>query len=149
MSRTETLPVHATPTAYTEKVEKIPLDHWISKNIDRRDHRANLEKTEVHKNWQSENRRSSREVDKPQPQKRPPSPDTWRKPIEQPASHDPRNPRYGKAASAVELAQAFSTSISDPKTADGFSSQRGTPVRGEIPFSRLTGPHPRPQINGY
>ncbi|KAM7506188.1 hypothetical protein LguiB_005092 [Lonicera macranthoides] len=146
---TETLPVHGTPTAYTEKVEKIPLDHRTSKNTDRRDHRANLEKTEVHKYWRSENRRSSREVDKPQPQERPHSPDTWRKPIEQPASHDSRNLRYGKAASAVELAQAFSTSISDPKTAGRFHSQRGTPVQGEIPFSRLTGPHPRPQINGY
>ncbi|KAM7522787.1 hypothetical protein LguiA_012689 [Lonicera macranthoides] len=76
-----------------------------------------LEKTEVHKNWQSKNRRSSREVDKPQPHERPHSLDTWRKPIEQPASHDPRNWRYEKPAFTVELAQAFSTSILDPKTA--------------------------------
>ncbi|KAF2305023.1 hypothetical protein GH714_001122 [Hevea brasiliensis] len=60
-------------------------------------------------------------------QGRPPSPETWRKPVEQPkpASPDATGLRYGKTASALELAQAFSKSFSDPKTADRYSSQRG------------------------
>jgi len=60
--------------------------------------------------------------------------------------------RYGRAASAVELAQAFSRSVSDPKVNDRFSGQRGLNTgtsRTQVPFSRLVGPTSRPQINGY
>ncbi|GKD46115.1 putative plant specific eukaryotic initiation factor 4B, partial [Tanacetum coccineum] len=63
-----------------------------------------------------------------------PEPETWRKPVE---PEPPVGPRYWKAASAVELAQAFSKSVSGPKLAtDRFSSQRGFPGQGQIPFSR-------------
>uniref|UniRef100_A0A5B7BPH5 Eukaryotic translation initiation factor-related n=1 Tax=Davidia involucrata TaxID=16924 RepID=A0A5B7BPH5_DAVIN len=149
VSRTETMPMQTTPTRYNEKAENIPLDNRIRKNTDRRDHRVDAEGTDVQRrNW-----RSGKETEKQQqpPQERPPSPETWRKPVEQPKTAFPDAPglRYGKAASALELAQAFSRSVSDPKTADRFSGQRGIPERGQIPFSRLMGPNPRPQINGY
>lgn len=87
-------------------------------------------------------------------QERPPSPETWRKPVEEakPVSPDAPPLRYGKAASAVELAQAFSKSVPGSKLADCFSGPGGLPNRGQIPFSRLMGPSSRPQmsqINGY
>lgn len=137
------------PVRYNGKAENAPPDHRIAKNIDRRDHRGDVEKSDLQrKNWRSENRRSSRDLEKHQPPAvRAPSPETWRKPVEQPSS--PTGIRYRKAASAVELAQAFSKSVSDPKTADRLSGQRGLPGRGQIPFSRLTVPQSRPQINGY
>lgn len=137
------------PARYNRKSENAPLDHRIGKNIGRRDHRGDVEKSNFQgKNWRSENRRSGRDLEKNQPPvERAPSPETWRKPVEQPLS--PTGIRYGKVASAVELAQAFSKSVSDPKTADRLSGQRGPPGRGQIPFSRLTGPQSRPQINGY
>ncbi|KAL1829787.1 hypothetical protein DCAR_0209158 [Daucus carota subsp. sativus] len=137
------------PVRYNGKAENTPLDYKNGKNIDRRVLRGDVEKSDMQrKNWRSENQRSSRDLEKNKPpQERAPSPETWRKPVEQPSS--PTGLRYGKAASAVELAQAFSRSVSDPKTADRLSGQRGIPGRGQIPFSRLTGPQSRPQINGY
>lgn len=133
------------PVRYNGKAENAPLDHRIGKSVDRRDHRGDVEKSDLQrKNWRSENRRSSRDLEKNQPPaERAPSPETWRKPVEQPLS--PTGIRYGKTASAVELAQAFSKSVSDPKTADRV-------VRGQIPFSRLTVPQSRqskPHSNGY
>lgn len=104
------------------------------------------------RNWRNENRRTHRETEKQQHQQpdRPPSPETWRKPIEQPkpSSTDGASLRHGKAASAVELAQAFSRSVSDPNT-ERFSGQKGIPGGGQLPFSRLMGTTSRPQINGY
>ncbi|XP_059660978.1 uncharacterized protein LOC132307274 [Cornus florida] len=157
--RSPNVPLHATPTRYNERADKNSHDHRIGKNTDRRDHQLDAERTDVQRrNWRSDNW-SSKETEKDrqqqqqqqQPRERPPSPETWRKPVEQPktASHDAAGLRNGKAASAVELAQAFSRSISDSKTADRFSGQRGLPGRGQLPFSRLTGPTPRPQINNY
>ncbi|OIT32847.1 PREDICTED: uncharacterized protein LOC109206768 isoform X1 [Nicotiana attenuata] len=146
-------------TRHNEKVESIPIDHRMAKNADRRDHRTDVEKGDgQRRNWRNENWRNTKEIERhhhhqPQQhaQERPPSPETWRKPVEppKPASVDAAGVRYGKAASAVELATAFSRSVSDPATTDRFSSQKGLPNRGQIPFSRLTGPPQRPQINGY
>ena len=134
------------PVRYNGKPGNLPLDHRLVKSVDR-DNQRDAEKSDVQrKNWRNENRKSSRDLEKQQLD-RPLSPETWRKPVEQPTS--PVGLRYGKAASAVELAQAFSKSVSDPKTADRLSGQRGIPGRGQIPFSRLTGPQSRPQINGY
>lgn len=95
-----------------------------------------------------------RETDRPQASERQPSPETWRKPVEQQPKTSPgaTGIRYGRAASAVELAQAFSRSVSDPKVNDRFSGQRGLNTgtsRTQVPFSRLVGPTSRPQINGY
>ncbi|MCD9559931.1 hypothetical protein HAX54_018308 [Datura stramonium] len=147
-------------TRHNEKAESIPIDHRMAKNADRRDHRIDVEKGDgQRRNWRSENWRNNKETERhhhhhqPQQhaQERPPSPETWRKPVEppRPASADAPGVRYGKAASAVELAAAFSKSVSDPATTDRFSGQKSLPNRGQIPFSRLTGPPQRPQINGY
>lgn len=150
-------------TRHNEKTESIPIDHRMAKNADKRDHRIDVEKGDgQRRNWRSENWRNNKETERhhhhhhhqPQQhvQERPPSPETWRKPVEppRPASADAPGARYGKATSAVELAAAFSKSVSDPATTtDRFSGQKSLPNRGQIPFSRLTGPQQRPQINGY
>lgn len=166
MVKAERVPLHATSNRYSEKHENIPIEHRTGKNTDRQDHRLEGEGTDVQrKNWRGENWRNKREFDKqprqlqqqqqqhqhPQQQERPLSPDTWRRPVEhaKSASSDAQGLRFGKAASAVELAQAFSRSISDSTSADRFLGQKGPPSRGQVPFSRLTGPSPRPQINGY
>lgn len=149
-------------TRHNEKTESIPIDHRMAMNADRRDHRIDVEKGDgQRRNWRSENWRNNKETERhhhhhhqPQQhvQERPPSPETWRKPVEppRPASADAPGARYGKATSAVELAAAFSKSVSDPATTtDRFSGQKSLPNRGQIPFSRLTGPQQRPQVNGY
>nr|XP_023876633.1 uncharacterized protein LOC111989059 [Quercus suber]POF23356.1 hypothetical protein CFP56_20797 [Quercus suber] len=159
--RTERVHGHAIPARHSEKTENSHLDQMTGKRYERKDHRQDSERVDMQRrNWRNEcrrnnNRETERQQQQPQqPQQqveRPPSPETWRKPVEQPkpASPDAGGLRYGKAASAVELAQAFSKSVSDPKIADQFSGQKALPGRTQIPFSRLTGPTPRPQINGY
>ncbi|KAK4399002.1 hypothetical protein Sango_1375700 [Sesamum angolense] len=150
--------LHVTPASYSEKAEGIPTDQRIGKYPDRRDHQLNGERTDSQRrSRQNEIRRNSKDVEKhrnqqqKQPQERPLSPETWRKPVEhaKPATPDAPPLRYGKAASAVELAQAFSKSVSDPTVADRLPGPRGIPSRNQMPFSRLMGPTPRPQINGY
>ncbi|XP_059439293.1 uncharacterized protein LOC132171898 [Corylus avellana] len=144
---------HAIPAHYNEKTENPLLDQRTGKRFERKDQQQDTGRVDMQRrNWRNESRRNNREPEKQQQQvERPPSPETWRKPVEQPkpASPDSSGLRYGKAASAVELAQAYSRSVSDPKTADRFSVQRGLPSRTQMPFSRLMGPTPRPQINGY
>ncbi|KAK6124002.1 hypothetical protein DH2020_042250 [Rehmannia glutinosa] len=153
--------MHATPARFAEKAEINTTDQRIiAKHSDRRDHPLDVERSDSHRrNRPNEIWRNNRDVEKhrgnqqqkQQVQDRAPSPETWRKPVEQskPASPDAPPVRYGKAASAVELAQAFSKSVSDPNVADRFSGSRGVPSRSQMPFSRLMGPTPRPQINGY
>lgn len=112
-------------------------------------------RSDVHRrNRQSENPRnsSSRNQDS---EERPPSPETWRR---KPADDPPANSgdaqggaRFGKVASAVELATAFSRPVSDPLSlTDRFSGQRNLPPNAR-PFSRLMGPPARSQaqINSY
>lgn len=153
----EVAPIHSVPTRHKEKADNNLLDHRNGKNSERRDNREEVERVNTNKKtWRNENwRNNSREVEKQnnhQQQERPPSPDTWRKTVEEPKplSPDSSGVRFGKAASAVELAQAFSRSVSDPKSVDRYSIQRPLPGRTQIPFSRLTSPDPtrRPQING-
>ncbi|KAL8192534.1 hypothetical protein R6Q57_027719 [Mikania cordata] len=145
ITRTENLPVHQTlPSRQNGKPESFD-HHRTGKTIDRRD--AEKSDAQRRSNWRNDNRKSSRDLE--QQQERPPSPETWRKPVD---SEPLVGSRYGKAASAVELAQAFSKSVSDPKvvTTDRFSSQRGFPGQVQVPFSRLTSqPTTRPQINGH
>ncbi|KAK9056367.1 hypothetical protein SSX86_027457 [Deinandra increscens subsp. villosa] len=145
VTRAENLPVHQTVTSRQNGKPDSFDNHRTGKSIDRRD--AEKSDAQRRSNWRNENRKSSRDLE--QQQERPPSPETWRKPVD-PAP--PAGSRYGKAASAVDLAQAFSKSVSDPKvvTTDRFSSQRGFPGQAQIPFSRLTSqPTTRPQINGH
>ncbi|KAL1537411.1 hypothetical protein AAHA92_29928 [Salvia divinorum] len=148
---------HGSSTRHSEKSEVIPTNQRIAKYSNRRENQLDVESSDSQRrNKQSEIWRNNKDAEKhrnqqpKQPQDRAPSPETWRKPTEhgKPATTDAPI-RYGKAASAVELAQAFSKSVSDPTAADRSSGPRGIPGRNQMPFSRLTGPTPRPQINGY
>lgn len=140
------------PGRHIEKTENLVLDHKIGKNTEKKDHRAEAERGDMQRrNWRNDNWKNNREMERPQQQERQRSPETWRKPAEQQdlGSRDAPGVRHGKATSAVELAQAFSRSMSDPKMTDKLSGQKGIPSRTQMPFSRLTAPTPRPQINGY
>ncbi|KAL1560141.1 hypothetical protein AAHA92_10395 [Salvia divinorum] len=149
--------MHGSSARYSEKFEGIPSYQRMSKYSNRRENQLDVERSDSHRrNRQNDIWRNNKEAEKhwnqqpKQLQDRAPSPETWRKPIE----HDKPAPsdatiRHGKAASAVELAQAFSKSVSDPTKAERLSGPRGIPGLNQMPFSRLTGPTPRPQINGY
>ncbi|XP_077254003.1 uncharacterized protein LOC143892967 [Tasmannia lanceolata] len=136
-----------------ERLESFPPDQRIGRNSERKDPRHDAEKMDVPKNsWRNEHRRNANETEKHQEQRRQ-DPDNWRKPIEPPKFHpaDAPGSRYGRPSSSLELAQAFSRSISDTRMAD----QRNLPGRNQVPFSRLTdkrefysGAAPR-QLNGY
>ncbi|XP_042027627.1 uncharacterized protein LOC121774833 [Salvia splendens] len=148
---------HGSSARYSEKSEVIPTNQRMAKYTNRRENPLDVESSDSQRrNKQSEIWRNNKDAEKHRnqqpkhPQDRAPSPETWRKPIEdgKPAPTDAPI-RYGKAASAVELAQAFSKSVSDPTAPDRASGPRGIPGRNQIPFSRLAGPTPRPQINGY
>ncbi|XP_043689147.1 uncharacterized protein LOC122640088 [Telopea speciosissima] len=158
LSKTETKPEVAVPSArYGDRAANFSLDQRIGRDSERKDQQLDNEKTAVQRGyWRNENWRNSKETEKQQEQ--PTEPETWRKPVElaKPFLPDAPGLRYGKAATALELAQSFSRSVSDAKAADRFSGQRGQPGQNQIPFSRLTdtrdfysGPTPRHQINGY
>ncbi|XP_062087443.1 uncharacterized protein LOC133794251 isoform X2 [Humulus lupulus] len=154
---------NANSSRYSERTEIPAVDQRTIKKGERRerdhekrDHRTDIARGDAQKrNWRSdnrENRRNNREIEKqPQQPERAPSPETWRKPVEQPkpTPADSVGMRYGKAASAVELAQAFSRSSASDPTNDRHSGQRSLPGRTQMPFSRLMSPTQRPQINGY
>nr|GMD83099.1 uncharacterized protein LOC109170350 isoform X1 [Ipomoea batatas] len=156
-SRTETGQVHA--TRYNGRAENIITDNRTAVNTaDRRDPRFNGQRSDMQRrNRQSENPRNGRDREieryhhqQPQAQDRPTSPETWRKPVDHPKPSSDAPVRYGKVTSAIELATAFSKSVSDP-SADCFSGQRNLTSRNQAPFSRLMGPPTRPQaqINSY
>ncbi|KAK9133621.1 hypothetical protein Scep_013149 [Stephania cephalantha] len=141
---------------HRERTDSLHLDQRNSRDPERKDHWSNNEKTDAQRNWRNENRRNGKETEKLQ-QKERPEPESWRKPVEPPKSPQSETPgtRLGKAMSALELAQAFSRSVSEAKTHDD-PAQKGTPGRNPIPFSRLTanqdlysGPTSRHKINGY
>lgn len=103
------------------------------------------------RNWRDNNDVKSTRQQQPQAQEktRHPSPETWRKPVPQkPESPDGTGHRPGKAASPLELAQAYS----DPKSGTGsnsFNMSRNNQT--QQPFSRLVGSTTtKPKhINGY
>lgn len=151
--RTEKAAEQAAPR-HGERVENPLVDQRTVRKPERNSRVDNGRADMQRKNWRNENRWNVRETERqqpPPPQERQPSPETWRKPDEQPKPVAPEaaGVRYGKTASALELAEAFSKSISDQKTDDRYAGQRGLPGRTQMPFSRLMGPTPRPQINGY
>ncbi|WCJ20353.1 eukaryotic translation initiation factor-related [Euphorbia peplus] len=132
--KTERVPDHAIPTRHGERNDNLAMDQRTGKNFERKDQRTDNERVDKQrKNWRNENwRNNSRENERQQvapvqQQERPPSPETWRKPVEppKPASPDTAGRRYGKMASALELAQAFSKSFSDQKpAADKYAGQQ-------------------------
>ncbi|XP_050207168.1 uncharacterized protein LOC126656606 [Mercurialis annua] len=160
--KVEKVSEHTFTNARVERTDNnAHVDQRTLKNFERKDQRVDAERVDKQKRiWRNENWRNGRDSERQQhqhqhqpqvQQERPPSPETWRKPIEQPksASHDSAGLRYGKTASAMELAQAFSKSLSHSKPADRSSSQRSLPGKTQVPFSRLTGSTSRPQLNGY
>ncbi|KAL0305870.1 UNVERIFIED_CONTAM: hypothetical protein Sradi_6004300 [Sesamum radiatum] len=67
-------------------------------------------------------------------------------------SRPPLMPRHcdtGKQLQQLSLPRPSQKSVSDPTVADRLPGPRGIPSRNQMPFSRLMGPTPRPQINGY
>ncbi|CAK7355362.1 unnamed protein product [Dovyalis caffra] len=128
------------------------------RDSERKDQRMDHEKTDgERKNWRNDKWKSSKDAKDQRPE-----PETWRKPIEEPrpASSDAAGNRPVKVVSALELAQAFSRSASDPKSQNIPSPQRGMPACNDQPFSRLTetrehysppatAPTSRHRINGY
>ncbi|RZR95451.1 hypothetical protein BHM03_00024322 [Ensete ventricosum] len=139
-----------------ERSERLPLPvgQRTGKDLERRGYWPDSEEVDPHKgSWRNDNRKNTRGNEKPLEQLRSDT-HTWLKPVEQPKP-DIQAPRSGKAASALELAQAFSRSVSDAKLENHFTSERSTPGQTQPPFSRLTntrelysGPAQR-QINGY
>lgn len=145
---------HATPTRNGQRTDTLPPDQRIVKKFERKDQQVDTERVDdQRRNWHNENWRNNRETGRRQQnqqKERQPSPETWRKHVEQPKPASPDTGlRFGKIASALELAQAFSRSFSDRKLADRCSGQRNLPGNVRMPFSRLMAPTPRPQINGY
>ncbi|KAF7802762.1 uncharacterized protein G2W53_041873 [Senna tora] len=152
--RAEKLPDRSIQTHYGQKSEDALSNPRTGKKPERRDQWADAERVHAQRrNWRGDDRRNTRLTDRQQVSERQPSPEMWRKPVEEPkSSDDTTGMRHGKAASAVELAQTFSRSVSDPKMNDRFVSQRGLntgQAQQQQPFSRLVGSSPRPQINGY
>ncbi|KAK9285904.1 hypothetical protein L1049_025105 [Liquidambar formosana] len=155
---------HSVPNARRgERTENVTLDKRTGRDAERKDDQMEREKADIQRNRRNDNWRSSMDAEKQLLQQDwQAEPDTWRKPAEQPRppSPDASGIRYGKVASALELAQAFSRPFSDPKTDDRISDQRGFPGRNQMPFSRLTdarelysspttAPTARHHINGY
>ncbi|CAL9210289.1 unnamed protein product [Musa hybrid cultivar] len=147
------------PNATTQSRERserllLPAGQRTGKDLERRGYRPDSEKVDPQKgSWRNDNRKNSGGNEKPLEQPRSDT-HTWRKPVEQPKP-DIQALRSGKAASAMELAQAFSRSVSDAKLENDFTTLRSTPGQTQAPFSRLTntrelysGPVQR-QINGY
>jgi len=155
--RAETPPGHANTSRHGEKAENLPADRRTGRGLEKREPRAPAQKPDMQrKNWRNDNWRNNKDPEKhhEQERERPPSPQTWRKPVQveqpKPNNSDASGLRFGKAVSAAELVQAFSRSVPEPKPAEQLSGQRGLPGRSQIPFSRLTGPTTtRAQINGY
>ncbi|GER52990.1 eukaryotic translation initiation factor-relatedfamily protein [Striga asiatica] len=137
------MPTHLPPSRHNEKPETNSSYQKIANkypNPEKFDPHRRNRPNEIHKNNRPEVDKNRNQQQK---QDRAPSPETWRKPVGPEGLGQGPSVRYGKAASAVELAQAFSKSVSDP------AASRGVSGRGQVPFSRLTGPTSRPQINGY
>ncbi|XP_068644978.1 uncharacterized protein [Aristolochia californica] len=153
VSKPETKGDNTPAVRHGEKPEHFSHDQRNARDLERRDHRLEPEKADMLRSSWRNDKRNGREIEKQYEQQRP-EPETWRKPTEppKPVPSDTPGARYGRAASALELAQAFSrpVSVSDARTTDRLISQRK-----QVPFSRLTdtrefytGPTPR-HINGY
>uniref|UniRef100_J3MLT5 Uncharacterized protein n=2 Tax=Oryza brachyantha TaxID=4533 RepID=J3MLT5_ORYBR len=125
-----------------EKAESFPTGSRGPRNADKKDYRRDTDRTDVYRSTRREdNRRVARDVEKPEPPR--PEPETWRKPVE-PPKPEVTAPRFGKGASAMELAQAFSKSMSDTVPQSRLTSVPSPKVppspgtRDQVGFSRLT-----------
>jgi hypothetical protein len=131
-----------------ERAENYSAGQRGPKNADRKDYKWDMDRGDTYKPTRREDtRRGSRDVEKPLEQLRP--------------EPEVTTPRFGKTASALELAQAFSKPMSDEVPQSRLTSvpsPRAPPspgVRDQVSFSRLTdnrglhsGPSQR-KVNGY
>ncbi|KAJ8749362.1 hypothetical protein K2173_018851 [Erythroxylum novogranatense] len=155
-SKNEVISHHMVPTTrHSQKADRPASSRRTGRDLEMRDQRVEHEKANVERrNWRNDKWRSNKDAKEQQPE-----PETWRKTIEdpKPASADVSGTRHGKLVSALELAQAFSKSVSTSKASDVQRGQRAPGNRNnEVPFSRLTDtreihstPSTRPRINGY
>lgn len=133
--------MHINPSG--EKADGFPSGHRGPRNADRKDYRRDTDRADAYRPTRREdNRKVSRDVEKVPEQPRP-EPETWRKPVE-PPKPEVTAPRFGKAATALELAQAFSKSMSDTVPQSRLTSVPSPRVppspgtRDQVGFSRLT-----------
>ncbi|CAL1393892.1 unnamed protein product [Linum trigynum] len=142
------------------------------REFERKDHQKdhNEKPEQERKSWRNDNWKSSNKevvVNHNYKEQQRPETETWRKPIEERNSNtSPEGVGHGKLVSALELAQAFSKSVSvSKKNSELRSPHRGGPVRqhsdkngSQVLFSRLTEtrselyPAPstaRHRVNGY
>uniref|UniRef100_A0A0D9X011 isopentenyl-diphosphate Delta-isomerase n=1 Tax=Leersia perrieri TaxID=77586 RepID=A0A0D9X011_9ORYZ len=141
-----------------EKVESFPAGTRGPRNADKKDYRRDTDRSDVYRPTRREdNRRIARDVEKTEQPR--PEPETWRKPVE-PPKPEVTAPRFGKGASALELAQAFSKSMSDTVPQSRLTSVPSPKVppspgaRDQVGFSRLTDNRAlhsgaQRKINGY
>lgn len=148
-------PIERVPEHAIQRPMSSPRD-LRTKKFDQKDGRnvSDIARSESQRrNWRENENKSSRQQHQTQEKTRHPSPETWRKPVPQkPESPDGTGLRHGKAASALELAQAYSP-FSGPKSGIGssnsFNKSRNNQTQQQ-PFSRLVGSTTTPrQINGY
>ncbi|KAK8953175.1 hypothetical protein KSP40_PGU012533 [Platanthera guangdongensis] len=139
-----------------EAAESSPAERRNSRDPERRDNLINQETLDAKYSWRNGSRRNPKEMEKkPVEAERPPEPETWRKPVEPPKPDTPPGSRVARASSALELAQAFSRSMSDSRVDNHYTKQSVLPGRTQMPFSRLTGSREissgstHRHINGY
>ncbi|CAM8994914.1 unnamed protein product [Rhodiola kirilowii] len=139
---------HVNPPIRSHERADNSFDQRAGTKIERKDNRVDNDRVVNRANWRTDGRKINMETDKQQ-KERQPSPETWRKPNPDTSSTLVRS---GKGASAVELAQAFSVSTSDPKASEKLRTLPNAFSRNPVHFSRLTvsdASQARPHSNGH
>uniref|UniRef100_A0A1J3GLX7 Eukaryotic translation initiation factor-related n=1 Tax=Noccaea caerulescens TaxID=107243 RepID=A0A1J3GLX7_NOCCA len=151
LDRTVLKPIERVPEHANQRPLSSPRD-LRTRKFDQKDGRSvsDINRSETQRrNWRDNDIKSTRQQQhQTQEKTRHPSPETWRKPVaEKPQSPDGTGLRHGKAASPLELAQAYSDSKSGTGSSK-FNMSRNNQT--QQPFSRLVGSTTTPrQINGY
>ncbi|XP_074570219.1 uncharacterized protein LOC141826815 [Curcuma longa] len=137
-----------------ERADRLSVGQRTVKDLDNRGYHPDNERVDVQSSsWRNDNRKNTRDIDRSLAQPRA-DVDNWRKPVEDPKPEVPA-PRFSKGASALELAQAFSRSVSEARPENKISTQRNISGQNQLPFSRLAGSKElysgttHRQINGY
>jgi hypothetical protein len=154
LDRTVLKPIESVPEHANQRPLSSPRD-LRTRKFDQKDGRSvsDINRPETQRrNWRDNDIKSTRQQQhQTQEKTRHPSPETWRKPVaEKPQSPDGTGLRHGKAASPLELAQAYSDSKSGTGSSNFNMSRNNNQT--QQPFSRLVGSTttttPR-HINGY
>lgn len=141
-------------TQLGERADRLSVGQRTVKDLDNRGYHTDNERVDVQSSsWRHDNKKNTRDTDRSLAQPRA-DVGNWRKPVEDPKP-EVSAPRFRKGASALELAQAFSRSISDARLENKISTQRNISGQNQLPFSRLAGSKElysgttHRQINGY